>query len=625
MPQGNPDDFSPAMFRPMSPIDAANLEGVPDEVKRTWQQFQDGRAYDKNIKKNWPRWHSLYEARHWDGSQRPWMSTPVINLTFSVIQTIVPILTDSRPQIAVVPRVPETDKVAEVLSTIVEWLWESCDMDIKLPKVMTNAMIFGNAFVKVLWDPSLRGGLGDIRIEEVDPSLVFVSPHARTLEDADWVIHAENVRRSVVERLYPGLTGDLPKLPKDASLTLNRESGGNAGPASGDPKYLQFTDGSGATPILKSAGSSGGDSQDPLVTVLEKWERTPEGMTQTVVVNDQLVVQRPSPLLHDRFPFVHFVDHPHTWSFWAMGEVQQVERLQMEINRRRGHIADILRYTASPILVVDPAMIPEWEQVEPRPGLVIPAEGGPSSAQWLQTPSVPAALFEVNALDKADFDVVLGNIDVMSGRRPAGIEAGVAIEMLQEAANVRMRLKVRNLENSIRKLGEVLVSMVQHFYTTERVFKIVGKDLMEAEKPITGDPQAGFMFINKPSGVDPATGQPTYSNVIPPVAEAEFDVRIGAGSTLPVSRATQFQKAITMAQMGIADDEFVWRYSGFPRWKDEMMRSRAYIQQKQMEAMSQQQMAAGPQPGEQQGGEASDDEMNQALASQAGAEDQQPE
>ena len=89
MPKGNADDFSPAMFQPTSPIDVANLDGVPDEVKRTWAQFQDARSYDKNVKKNWPRYHSLYEGRHWDGSQKAWMSTPVVNLTFSVIQTIV--------------------------------------------------------------------------------------------------------------------------------------------------------------------------------------------------------------------------------------------------------------------------------------------------------------------------------------------------------------------------------------------------------------------------------------------------------------------------------------------------------------------------------------------------------
>ena len=599
------NDYSPVEFEPSYSPDMED-PALNDIVERTWACFNEARNYDKQYKKDWDRWYRLYEGKHWSGSAREWQSQPVINLTFSVIETITSILTDSRPQVQVVPRAPENDRVALVLGHIVEWLWESNDLDIKLPKSVKNSLIFGNAFLKVTWDPTARGGLGDIKIFEVDPVNIFISPYARTLEEADYVIHAENLPKRLVMRMYPQLNPDT-KGVEEPSLTPKRDITNQGDSNRGQGIHIELTDGSGFARVGNAGGEDGAGDR---VTVLEKWERRPDGIWQTVVVNREVVLERPSPFQHDRFPFVHFQDHPRTWSLWASGEVQHIEKLQIEINRRRGHIMDILRYTANPILVVDPGLISDFDQLEARPNLVIPAEGGLAAVGWLQPPSIPNALFEVNVLDKGDFDAVLGQVDVLKGMKPPGVEAGVAIELLQDAASSRMRMKVRFMENGLRRLGELLVALVQQFYTTERVFRIVGSDMMGLEKPVTVD---GFLTINQPTGGSmDQMGQPMVQmqNQIPTLAEAEFDVRIGAGSTLPVSKSMEFQKAIGMYQMQLADDSFVWKKSGTAQWQEEMMRGRIYWMQKQAQMMEMQQAA---QPAQEQP-MASESDLDAALA-----------
>lgn len=586
-------DYSPVEFEPSySPeMDQADLSA---KVENVWACFQEARNHDKQYKKDWDRWYRLYEGRHWSVATRDWQSTPVINLCFSAVETICPILTDSRPQCQVVPRTPESERIALVLGHIVDWLWEANDCDIKLPSTVKNMLIFGSGFWKIVWDPSARGGLGDVRIFEVDPVNVFISPYARRLEEAEYVIHAENIPRRMVARMYPQLSPeskgvDEPSLTPDRSITNQDSMGSKTG-----GEFMQLTDGSGFARVGRD--SSGYDEGGDRVTVLEKWERREDGsIWQVVVVNHELVLERPSPFQHGRFPFVHFRDNDRSWSVWPSGELQHVERLQIEINRRRGHIMDILRYTANPMLVVDPSLIGDFDQLEARPNLVIPAEGGLASVGWLQPPSIPNALFQVNALDKEDFDAVLGKTDILSGRKPPDIEAGVALDIMQEAASVRMRLKVRNIENALRRAGELQVALVQQFYTTERVFKIVGSELMGLEKPLTQD---GFMAINQPdpnSPVDPETGMPTIiNNEIPTLAEAEFDVRIGAGSTLPVSKSMEFQKAIGMYQMQLADDAFVWKKSGTSQWQEELLKGRMYWAQKMAQQAEMQAAAAVP-------------------------------
>ena len=586
----------------------------PNEAARVWQQFREAQDFKKPFAKDWSRYYLLYAGRHWDGRQPEWMSTPTINLTSSVIQTFLSILTDHRPQVSVIARHPEFEKTASVLGHLLNWLWESNDLDIKLPKTMLNTLIFGNGFMKVLWDQSARGGLGDIRVVEVDPSHVFISPYARTIEESEYVIHAENLPFSMVKRMFENVPeeaeggADAPELTLDRTVTSQRSGFGN--------DWVRNTDGS-AVWQVRNSGDNAGSGQshsDKLVTVLERWERSENGLTQTIIVNDKVVLgPQPSPFGSDKVPIIHFVDNAHTWSVWAMGEVQQVERLQLEINRRRGHILDILSFSANPMLIVDPSSVEHYDDITARPGLVIPSDGGQGSVFWLQPPAIPSALFEVNEMDKRDFDIVLGNVDVLQGRRPEGIEAGVAIEMLQEAANVKMRLKVRNMENAIRKLGEVLVSFVQNFYDTERVFRIAGSETMALERPLTKDQ---YMSINQPAeaSIGP-DGQPDiqFDNAIPPMSEAEFDVRIGPGSTLPVSKTHEFQKVLTLYSMQLVDDVEVLKHSGLERWDEVLMRSRMFWAQKMM---AQNMLAAEQGQGEEP---MSDDEMNLGLAGGASA------
>lgn len=552
--------------------------GHDDIVHDVKAKLESAKEYREPHSKHWPRFYLVYEGMQWNGRQRPWQSTPVINLTWSVIQTIVPILTDSKPQITVVPRQREHEEISSVLTSLLEWLWDDNDMDIKLPKLMTTSMIFGNAFAKVIWDPSARNGFGDIRVVEVDPTHMFVAPNARSFDDADYVIHAENITVEKAQRLIEELRGELDSgdSPDHPELTLDREPVPSSEVS--DAVVIQNSGGAAKFGIPLGGSSVGDNGQEGMVTVIELWEKNEEGQVfQTIVVNDRVALHRPSPFSHGLFPFVHFVDHAHSWTFWGMGEVQQVEKLQMEINRRRGHIQDILRYTANPILLVDPALA-DPEQIDPRPGLVLPVEGGPAGAAWLTPPSIPAELFQSNILDKQDFDVILGNVDVLQGRRPAGVEAGIAIELLQEAANVRMRLKVRHMENSLKRLGKLLVGMIQEFYDTERTFFISGPEALMIQEPLTKDV---FMEINKGG-----------ENQIPPLESAEFDVKIGAGSTLPVSRAAQFQRVITLYQMGVIDDEEVMRHSGLPRWKETLQRSRQWkFQMAQAQAAMEQQQA----------------------------------
>lgn len=581
-------------------------------VRECYEQLADARLFRKQFDKDWPRFYLIYAGQHWDGTQADWQSTPVINLTKGFIQSLVPILTDRRPQIQIIPRKMEFEQSARVINDIIEWLWEQRDLDVLLPQIMTNVMVFGNGFCKVLWDPSLAEGKGDIRVVPVDSVNMFVSPFSRTLEEAEFIIHAENMPRGMVSRTYgiPLPKEEFGNGPEDPSLLLKRNVTSQISEGTAQGIIVASTDGSSAEQYNMGTGQGSYSDQADVVTVLERFSRMPQGgIEQTVIVNDKLLLKRPYPI--KMYPFVHFVDMPHTWALWAEGEVQQVEKLQIEINRRRGHMMDILNFSASPMFAYDPSAVEDGDKIVARPGLSIPVDGGPQNAGWIQPANFPSAMFELNAADKADFDIILGNPEVMQGRRPAGIEAGVAIELLQDAASVRVGQKLRYMEASLRKLGQIMCQFIQTFYDTQRVFIISGRSASRMESAITMDgaikqimqsmeagenPMADAMrpssmkemTINQPTGgeLDPQ-GNPVMqmANRIPRPMDAEFDVRVGAGSTMPVSKVTQFQKSITLFQLGVIDDQELLKNSGLPHWEEVYERT----QMKKMMAMQAQQ------------------------------------
>ena len=143
------------------------------------------------------------------------------------------------------------------------------------------------------------------------------------------------------------------------------------------------------------------------------------------------------------------------------------------------------------------------------------------------------------------------------------MEAAAAIEALTEAANTRMRLKVRYLEASLRQTGRLVVSLIQQFYNTQRVIRIAGKDGEELL-----DAVLDFVSVNQPGGQ--GGEEVSLENIIP--KDSEFDIRIGAGSTLPVSRQSRFQQALQLYQVGAIDQVELLKHSGWPRFEEVIAR-----------------------------------------------------
>ena len=581
------------------PTPAAKKEGSVDDgntgkseeeiIHDVWKAFEENKSYKYSQVNpaDWKRYAMIYDGQHWNGMQKEWQATPTIPLSTAAVNSLLPVITDNRPQIAVVPRQPENDTISEVIRAVIEWLWEQNDCDVKLPATMLNTLIFGNGFWKVIWDPTLNKGVGDIRIINVDPACVFMNPEATDISDATRIQHVEQMSLTRIRMLWPDKGDEVTQSVKENSVVVNRPQVAQK-PGGVRAQYsVPTTTNSDVWVYPTPFAAKDAPQTKDTATICEDWVLDTESSrwVKTVVANDVLL-EGPEETDFDMVPIVHFVDYKRPWSVWGAGEIQLVENLQYEINKRRGMVVDILRFAASPMLVYDPGAGTDLENVEVEPGRTIPAEGGPQAVGWMEPKMDLEGLFQLNDRDKKDMNDILGNVEMVQGSHPPGVEAGIALEQLADAANTRLRIKIRLMEASLRRCGKILIKFIQKHYTAMRIFRVVGQEANQ------------FFAINKPSGSEPMVGpdgqptmQPQYndqSNHIPP--DAEFDVRIGAGSTLPVSKSAKFQQAITLFDRHALPVRELLRAADWQNWE-------AIAQEMEQKAQAAAQMQQGPPQG----------------------------
>jgi len=576
----------------VSPVEGSQSAGIsekkiPEDQSKTNQAiatsvlnaYREAKRFRAQYDKNWERWYRLYAGQHWDGPRPEWRSTPVVNFIFSTIETILPIMTDNNPQINVLPKNEDSQTMSAIMGEIMETLWTKNGMPLKLPETIKNTLKYGTGIQKVWWNPKMSDGLGDVCVSVVDPRHFYPSPGAKNIQDAAYVVFAANVPLDSVIRDFPECKGKIeggiwdPELTVQKTITSQRvDSGVFLGPVSN-------TLGTNTTEFRGNLqGKEGMMDRNKLCTLIEWWHRDDSGQTWvTIMANGYLLKHDKNPFDHNKFPFVRYVDYIVPSMFWGMGEIQQLEKLQENINQRRAQITDILRLTANPPFVADADSGVNPKAMTNRPASIIYKNRG-SEVRWLTPPQLPSALFELQDLDKKDFDSISGVLDVTQGRRPTGIEAASAISELQEAAQTRIRFKVRIMEESLRELGEMMLSLVQQFYDMPRTIRIKTGVMGGAE----------FVQLNQQQ-LDPMTQQ--IKSINDP-SVGEYDIEIGVGSTLPKDKTGRANQMIELFQMGVVDRRAVLENIGLAPEEYEQLIARME-QQEQAQMMAAQGAPSG--------------------------------
>ncbi len=442
----------------------------------------------------------------------PWRARPVINRIRPVVRKEMSKLLAQKPTAYIIPASSEDQDLFAAQAG--EQIWESMYHEKKVRSILRKAAwwnsICGSSFLKCYWDEtavdSYNQALGDISIINVTPFHLMVPDfREEDLENQPYLIHAQLKHVEALQLDYP-----------DAKFELGQKTANEII----DSTWLNLS-------------GAGGAKDQGMVLVLEAWIKPkqfklfPEGAVVTIAA-DNLVQFSPGwPYEHQCYPFAK-IDHIPSGKFYGDSVITDLISIQKEFNRRRGQIQEAANRMAKPQWVAEKGSV-DASKMTSEPGQVHLYKPGFNPPQQAPIVNLPPYIFNEIDLMKSDMNDISAQHEISRGQVPPNVEAATAISFLQEQDDTMLSHTYESLEEGIEKIAKLALSYVQQYWDYERMVKVTGVD----------------------GSFDVIAFKGSYLN-------GNTDIRVEAGSSLPMSRAARQALLLDLFKLGALQvDEFL--------------------------------------------------------------------
>lgn len=444
----------------------------------------------------------------------PWRSRPVINRIRPTIRTELSQLTANRPSAMVVPASAEDRDMYAAMAG--EQVWESIYIDARVKAVIRRAMwwtlVCGTGFMKSYWDPRKGemiqgpGGTmeprGDICISHETPFHILVPDFKeQELENQPYMMHAKVMSPEAAKMMY-----------KEKTKGINWDAGSADAQDILEDSFLNLI----GTQALNKADS---------MLVLEVYVKPgvhplfPEGAFYTIMGDQIIQGIEGMPYQHGMYPFAKF-DHIDSGKFYTTSIIEDLVPLQKEFNRTRGQIIENKNRMAK-LQLIAPRGSVDAAQITTEPGQVIFYTPGFTPPQPLPVQAIPSYVTDELDRIKEDWNDISGQHEVSHGQVPPGVTAATAISFLQERDESKLSTTFDSLEEGIEKVAKLALNYVHDYWDAERLIKVTGPDGSFDATTFKGSDLLG-----------------------------NTDIRVEAGSSLPVSKAAKQALLMDLMKMG---------------------------------------------------------------------------
>lgn len=522
--------------------------------------FRAARQHRRPLLGKWNRNYNFLQNRTW-GTRDAHLPSPEIPEIYPVIATITSWQTDQNPTFECAPYAPphtdyyeEMSQLAQDMQTALQANWTLNDLSAEVEKILWDGNVFGIGVGKVTWDQRLWGGLGDTVLRRVDPYTWYPDPAARSMEDASYFVEAKVVSAQELEARYPG------SLSKVQAGSLEGEESPTMLKNTNSPTYPKANPGTVDGTNYPTWGLPGQTNRidptnDPGYLLIEAWLKTPvklanDRWTDTwrlvAVVNNVVLQDIPAHKLwgHGQHPYVRYVPHD-TGEFYGYSLVEMLSSAQLSINRLLAAMEQNVWLTGNPILIAANRANLQRGVVTNRPGTQLNPQN-PEDVKWMEPPQgAPALSSDLVRFYIDQMERISGMSAIVRGASMTGRNAQGVVDSMQEAAFVRIRMSLRNLERFLRRAGNLMASNIAEFYDTARIVPFVGSD--NAQRTIVLHNQHFY--------------RPSADGKRLPMA---FHIKVEAGSMLPTSKQARAQEAQALYAMGAIDVEGVLEAMDYP-------------------------------------------------------------
>ncbi len=237
-------------------------------------------------------------------------------------------------------------------------------------------------------------------------------------------------------------------------------------------------------PAMKANTDALGASRDTSdqVTVVESWHLPsgPDATDGLHVISIEEGVLFKEDWKQPRFPFAFFKWCPRVYGFWGQGAAEQIQNIQLEINKllwviqRSMHMAGTFK-----ILMENGSKIVK-EHFSNDVGAIIAYQGTPPS--YVVPPIVPPEVYaHLQTLKNQAFEQVGVSQLSAASSKPAGLDSGKALREFNDIESDRFLTIGQSYESFYMQMAVLAIEVAKEIFTREGKYKVQvpGKKFLE--------------------------------------------------------------------------------------------------------------------------------------------------
>ena len=461
-----------------------------------------------------------FRMGHWKNYQNPMMEgkpQPSSGWLFNSIANKHADAMDNYPAPNVLPRAPDDEQTARVLSSVLPVVLEQADYEQVYSDTWWRKLKQGTGVKGVFWDPEQRGGVGEITVRPMNLLMLYWEPGVDDIQASPNFFSLSLEDTDQLTERWPQLEGhstsalEVPHYLHDGGLDTN-------GKSVVVDWYYKKRNAEGRRVLHYCKFCNG--------VVLYASENDPEYAGRGFYD-------------HGQYPFVFdplFVEEDSPAGF---GYIDVMKECQTAIDRMN-HAMDenVLLSSKQRYVLSDAAGVNEEELADFSRDIVhVVGRLGDDSFRPLQTTGLQGNSLSYRNSRIEELKEISGNRDMTQGGTAGGVTAASAIAALQEAGSKLSRDMLKSAYRAFAKECYFIIDLMRQFYDEERIFRIIGE---------TGRSE----FVHFSGAALRAQALPGVGGVELGSREPVFDIVVSAEKKSTFSRLSQNETAKECYQLG---------------------------------------------------------------------------
>lgn len=526
---------------------------------REQASLQEGREAD-----------DLYTHKQWDQStkdhlERQQRAAVTVNKVESKVDNLVGYQRQNRTDIKYLPNENGDQVVADVLNMVSKNLLDQCYWGREESCVFEDSVVAGRGVINVYMDFTTNI-LGDIKVERFPWDDVMFGPHEKVdLSDCDYLVKSKWYSKNKLQEMYP----EVEVEPEGTDWEEFKHKY--------DADYGGMVHGEASTSSWEDDFVNVDRKQYRMIEVWKKehrrvhvlvnpddgfyfaangWSKSDLAAVKTipgiraiprVIFKMRVTRIAGDKLLEDDYPDLAYNDF-HVIPVYAKyrngrfhGKIRGVKDLQLLVNKSYSQFIDIINKVANYGWFYDNETFPsererqQWERFASTPGFNIKLNDVKKPPEKVEGQRFPAEIVAAIEMFNNDMREIMNiNLEMIGQSKN---DSGVALRQKIVQQLIGNDFLFDNLSFAKKKLGRILVSYIQRYYSAERIMRILGNEAQ----------QGGELAGQKISEYDPAE----IHKLLQEKDLSQYDVVVSESQESPSAMMGNFLLLLDMASKGI--------------------------------------------------------------------------